>query len=228
MTAVGQINDFKDGRWYMRPVTDQRLESVTMIGGATNNKPWIPDWVGNITAKWTATHLPLIVSTVQEAGPEAAEDLIKGASKRIRNRARDLGSDVHHLIEALVLESPLPILEGLDEDQQAEVDNVAMGFVNFVQDYDPKILMAEATVADPILGVAGTLDLICEVFGFGRMLIDAKSGKNLDAFMAAQLVAYKDMTEVWLPTGVIKPMPKVDACAVLHLRPESSTAATNC
>ena len=223
MTAVGQRDEFLDGRWYEHPVTGARLESVTKACGATNAKDWLADWSLGIGATWMVAHAQLIATTIAEAGPDAAVDLIKGSARRKRERARKLGSDVHHVIEALLLDAPLPEFEELDDEQKAEIDNVAIGFLNFLQDHDVRdadIEMSETTVADPVLGVAGTLDLLIRLRSFGLTLIDAKSGSHLDKEMGAQLAQYRAMTEVWLPTGIVRRMPKVDTCAILHLRPE--------
>ena len=109
MTAVGQRDEFLDGRWYEHPVTGARLESVTTVIGATSSKPWLTDWSAKLAAIWTVDKLNLVVQTVNTpgAGKGAAIDLIKGAAERKRKAARELGSHVHHIIEALLLKASL-------------------------------------------------------------------------------------------------------------------------
>lgn len=54
-----------------------------------------------------------------------------------------------------------------------------------------------------------------------RLLVDAKTGQNLEATMAAQMAAYRRAPEVLVDNmGTLVPMPAVDGTAILHLRPE--------
>ncbi|MCW2870253.1 MAG: hypothetical protein JWL99_1573, partial [Streptomyces oryziradicis] len=128
----------------------------------------------------------------------------------------------------------------IDADYDGEpldrvVDWMVHGFVNFVAAFDPIFEAAEMTVYNPVLGVAGTLDMIIVLRGValtpdGRLIpapdnllvlcVDIKTGRNLDITVREQLAAYRRMLEALLPMGDLVPMPRTDAGAVLHLRPE--------
>lgn len=220
MAAVGQVND-RDSRWYVDPEDPTRIfESVTTVIGATESKSWLADWGGKTAAEWAADHHDLIGTTLEEADRDAAVDLIKGASRRIRDAARERGTIVHDVTEALVLGSPLPGWDHLPPDEQIVVEELVDGYLNFVSDLDVRFVLAEATVANVTHSYAGTLDAIATLRCLDRtLLIDTKTGQ-LNPRMAAQLAAYESADEVWLPFGRKAPMPRLDGAAVLHLSPD--------
>lgn len=205
-------------RWYCDPDTDQLLASVTTVLSATSSKPWLTPWAAKLAATFAVEQHDLVSQTLAAAGPAAAIDLIKGAAARKRDEASSRGTWLHDVVEALVLDAPLP-------DFPDDVVPFADAFVDWCCDWEPEFIAAECTVADPLLGWAGTLDLILRFPRWpflGTWLIDAKSGANLDHNMPVQLATYKRATEVWLPLGRKAPMPQVDRCAVLHVRPEGA------
>jgi hypothetical protein len=144
---------------------------------------------------------------------------------------------------------PLPLLpdhlENALYDGEPLADIAAFmveGFINFIGAFgSPKILAAEMQVYHEPLGLAGTLDLIIELDGYaisfgtgpdgadeivacpGNVLticIDVKTGRDPDATWKEQLAAYRRMLECLVGLGELRPMPKTDCGAVLHLRPE--------
>jgi hypothetical protein len=136
----------------------------------------------------------------------------------------------------------LPVLDenladaDYDDDPLEDVVNWMIdGFTNFVADFGPEFEAAEMTVYNVELGVAGTLDMIIVLRGLaispsGRFIpkpgnilvlcVDVKTGKHLSVTWREQVATYRRMLEALLPMGDIVPMPKTDAAAVLHLRPE--------
>lgn len=128
----------------------------------------------------------------------------------------------------------------IDADYDGEpldrvVDWMVRGFTNFVAAFDPVFEAAEMTVYNQALGVAGTLDMVIVLRGValaadgslvpapGNVLVlcvDIKTGRNLDITVREQLAAYRRMLEALMPMGDLVPMPRTDAGAVLHLRPE--------
>jgi hypothetical protein len=113
-------------------------------------------------------------------------------------------------------------------------DIMLTGFLNWVADFKPQFLAAEMTVFNYPLGVAGTLDAITFLPGLaigraGRFIpgggvtpcVDVKTGKHLDVTVPEQISAYRHAPEAD-PGGFgdLVPMPRTDAGAVLHLRPE--------
>jgi hypothetical protein len=235
MTVIGRY-DSKDGRWYVDPLdTDLAYESVTTILAAATGKPWLAAWSAKLAAAFAVDNLDLIRATLDsEAGRDGAIDLIKGAARRAREIKADVGTYVHDVIEALILDGTLPdipeTLAGRTVEyggdlltiDQPWLDTILDGFLAFAEDMDPEWEMAEATVVNREHGHAGTLDFIGRLRTLRvrtRVMGDAKTGAHLDPTMNAQLAAYRHSPEVWLDSlGNTARLPQVDRCVVLHLR----------
>lgn len=214
MTAVGQTKDRDGSRYYVDPLDSSRVfDSVTTIIGAATGKPWLIDWSARLAAEYAVDHLDLVQNVIAQDGPDGAVDLIKGAAERRRTEARDRGTEVHDIVEFIVLGAPIPTVPD-------QLRPYLEGLTNFITDHHVDFEMAEATVANSEHMYAGTLDLIAVLGRLGRrLIIDTKTG-NLDAGMCPQVAAYSRCDEVWLPFGQRAPMPEHDGAAVLHLRPE--------
>jgi hypothetical protein len=247
-----------DSGHYQYPPTGGHLDSVTYVISGTNAKPWLAGWAGGVSVGWAADNMTLLAQTLKTGGRDAAISLGKGEAERIRQVKADAGTHVHDVQERLILwaASPgrsgadiaLPVLpEHLEEawyDGELLTDVVDImvdGFLNFVSQFNPKIIAAEMTVYNVSLGVAGTLDAILVLTGYaisfrtgprgedeivaspGSVLticVDTKTGRTPEGTWKEQLAAYRRMTECLLPMGELHPMPQTDCAAVLHLRPE--------
>lgn len=250
MSSPAAADTKADGsRTYLYPPTGEAFPSVTTVLGATDAKPWLPGWSAGIAAEYAVDHLAALARLKRTEGRAEAVKLAKKQSELIRDRKRDTGGYVHDMVEALVLwqASPegrggdlsLPLLpdhlQGADYDGEP-VEDVAEwmveGYLNWVSDYDPEFLAAEMTVYNELLGVAGTLDEIARLRGFGigrsgrfvpgpglDCCVDVKTGKYLDATVPEQITLYRRMRWARMPMGDLVPMPPTHCGAVLHLRP---------
>lgn len=231
MTVIGRAENLDGNHTYVHPVSGEIFPSVTSIISATNSKPFLVAWAAKLAAEWAADNHTLIGSLIEAEGREAAVDVIKGAAKRKRELKADTGSYVHTVVEALILDLPIPSipdeLVGKDFDgeplTQELVDAIVDGFMAFCEHFSVGFEMAEVTVCNRRRRYAGTLDLgvviDLGVLGKLRLVIDVKTGVRLDATMVVQQAAYSDPdNEVWLPNGQIEPLPAFDGAAVLHLR----------
>ena len=115
-------------------------------------------------------------------------------------------------------------------------DFMIEGFLSFVAHFNPRFEATEMAVYNQPLGIAGTLDMIIVLTGYAihpdgsrliacpgstvSVCVDTKTGRNQEGTWKEQLAAYRRMTECLLPMGDLQPMPRTDAGAVLHLRPE--------
>lgn len=244
--------DDRDGRHYRHPRTGDRLPSVTNVLDSTAAKPHLVPWSAKIAAGYAVDHPYRLIRLKREQGRDAAVAEAGRQAELIRNLKRELGSYVHAVVEALVLwaaspdgtgaEIGLPLLpEHLagtyyDEDPVESVaDWMVTGFVNWVSDFQPGFFAAEMAVFNLTLGVAGTLDLIVDLYGVAigpagrlipapgnvlRLCVDVKTGRYLDVTMPEQISSYRRMEEALLPMGELIAMPATHASAVLHLRPE--------
>lgn len=230
MSVIGRVDD-GDSRWYIDPLTGAQLASVTYILGATHSKPWLTPWSAKIAAETAVDHLDLLRELVKAEGPGPAVAWLKDAAKRRRELKADIGTYCHDVVEALILDTPIPTppqhLLAPDgspieiDGESVDLDQIVDGFMAFVEDYDPEFLMAEATVANPEHGYAGTLDFVARLRRLNNTVagVDTKTGAVLDPWMNPQLAGYRRATEVWLnDLGDRAPMPAWDYAAILHLR----------
>lgn len=131
--------------------------------------------------------------------------------RQTRDKAATRGTAVHtHALNALASGEPVPAFEQMTGEERG----YAEGITAFWLDHDPKVIAAEAVVADLDLGVAGRFDLLAEING--RLLVlDAKTSKYLSAKFVAQIAGYQLLLE---RSGYDKP----EAGAVLQVREDGS------
>jgi hypothetical protein len=97
-----------------------------------------------------------------------------------------MGSYVHEVIEALILGGEIPdipehLADAEIDGERIDLGAIVDGFLAFRAEHKPVFEIAEATVANPIHGYAGTLDIIAYLPAMKRrLLIDAKTGATLD------------------------------------------------
>jgi hypothetical protein len=232
---IGRI-ERDDSRYYIDPADPSLVyDSVTTILSATNSKSWLQNWAAKLAAEFAVDHHHLVGITKNEASREAAIDLIKGEARRKRELKADIGTHQHDILEALILDAPIPScpehLVDLEIDgESVDQDAIADGLLNFISDFGPTFEMAEATVANRQYMYAGTLDLVAwfptiripdNLAKGARLCLDLKTGANVDATARPQVVGYKRSDHVWVDEmGNKAPMPTVDLCGVVHLRRE--------
>lgn len=155
---------------------------------------------------------------------------LKGAADRHRDAAADRGTAVHAEAEQLVLtharEASRTFLDHATIEPWPEALRPwQAGFVQWVDDYHPEFLAAEATVFNRTQAYAGTLDCIVRItMPDGRVLVvivDFKTGNAIYPEVALQLAPYARAEFIGSPDGVTEiPMIHVEAGAVLHLTPK--------
>lgn len=197
----------------------ERFISVTNALSTGIPKAAITRWIQYGTSRFAVQNLKLVADTAK-VDEKAAIDMIAQAPYRESEKAMALGSLIHDICEAMVLGTALPVYDPKHE-----------GFVNafkaFVYDFEVEFEMTEATVYNRSCRYAGTLDFIATIPGYGRVLGDYKTtkpnfktGHGIYPETALQLSAYRFSEFVGLPDGSEAPMPEVDVCLGVNLRPE--------
>jgi hypothetical protein len=220
---------------YLYPPTGEHLTRVTTVLDATHGKQrYLVPWSARLAAECAVDNLDTLEAVLsgralavrsREWGRKAAVDLAKGRAEEVRDIKRDVGSHVHHMVEALVLWQASPGGRGSDlvlpelpahlagqdyDDDPVEIvaEWMIEGFLNWVADYQPQFLAAEMTVFNQPLGVAGTLDKIVWLPGLaigkaGRFIPgggvticgDVKTGRNPEVTWQEQIAAYRHSPE---------------------------------
>jgi len=235
--------------WYRDPDTGDKLRSVTTILEQGVPKPQLVFWAGNLTAQSAIDNLPHLIASSRDPVRRAeAYEWLRRAHTRKKDERADIGSAVHKIVEALLLEQALPN-ELLDDDAMAPF---LEHFLAFVRNFEVTFEASEMVVANPDEGYAGTLDFLMRsphLFGGVLLMGDTKTGgemctgdglcvrirpyefkecpgdlhtiKGVYAEAGLQMSAYAHASVCWLRNGQKVPMPAVhDVGVVLHLRPE--------
>lgn len=188
----------------------ERFWSVTTILSGGVPKPALLPWgikmvaEGAVEAAQSGALLPMV-----EQDADAAVQFLKGLPYAKRDRAANLGTEIHEAIEILTQgmpwpDWPLPIRPHMDR------------FREFVDAYRPEWIASEASVYSRSQAYAGTLDAIVRI-GDRILLLDVKTGKAIYPEVALQLAAYRHAEFIGTPDGEEQPMPAVDGCVALHL-----------
>lgn len=186
---------------------EQSFYSVTTILGALA-KPALPNWAAKTSAEYVSEHWKEIMHLCLDGRQDEVVALVKGAPWRQRDKAANLGTDVHHAIDLFLSDGA--VLE--DYPHMAP-------FHAWLEKAGLKILEHEVTVFSENYNYAGTLDLLCEN-DQGIGLIDFKTGKGIYPEYALQVAAYARADFIGRRDGSTSKMPHVDWCACLHLRPD--------
>lgn len=194
----------------------ETFDSVTTIIDRGVPKPELINWAARKAARHAVENLAELSTLVAAGDRGAAIAQIADAHIVERDTAATKGTEIHSHVEATVLGQPIPT-------PSLSIARSLGSFQKFCDELQPKFLMSEATVYSRQHCYAGTLDLIAEiVLPDGSVhLVDVKSGKNVYGSVALQLAAYRYAEFIAMPDGTEVPMPAVDACYVLHLRPRS-------
>ncbi|WP_289009538.1 hypothetical protein [uncultured Thermomonospora sp.] len=225
--------------YYLCPVTGRYLKSVTTIIGQGSPKEAVTHWAGNIVAQTAMDNLPrLVQASMDPVKAKEAYDWLRHAHTRKKDERAAIGSAVHQLIEAKVLDKPVP--EEILADP--ELAPYATNFEAFVRDWRVEFEASEMVVANYTEGYAGTLDymlrseLIAEAIGAPAdavLLGDTKTGgalgertygggiKGVYPEAGVQMAAYRRAEYGWLRDGTRVELPRAyEIGVVLHLRPE--------
>lgn len=265
MTQPRHARESDNGRYYYIPGIEDPLVSVTNAISVGLSKYGLPIWYANSAteAAWEALPQMLLAFRRPECGitprmvladPElkpcdecvpCLTRHIKGAAERKRDSASFLGSRVHDLADAHVTGRQLAAQEG-DEEAGLFVAQHLRFLEDFGIQLERDVVAAEATVAHPALGYAGTGDLwvrlpfdgflwkdgkvtakkVDDPKDWGTFLIDLKTSRTRAATQSYpenvfQLAALRNAAKMVLPDDTMVPNIRVHGTATLQLRAKS-------
>lgn len=217
----------KDRRFYERQVEElneaqewtskiERAWSVTtLLQGEP--KPALPYWSVKEGANFAVDNIAEIAS-LAKTDRDAAVDLIKRAPWRKRDKAADIGSTLHHVIEARTL--------GSDPSVPEDVESYIRQFDDWCSVYQPEWEALEVVIWHPDESYAGRLDAIAKLGRLDgkRYLLDWKSGSGTYPSHALQANLYARAPIIFDDrTGIEAPMPEIDGAAIVRIGPEGWT-----
>lgn len=197
----------------------EKFWSATTILSALP-KPALVYWSANEVANFALDNLDQLAALCAKDERDAAYDMLKRAPWRKRDKAAELGTNVHAAIEAYLLGKPMPAWPLPIRPRMEALQR-------FLDQYEPEIEMAEASVYSRRGRYAGTLDSVMRLTlplqeQQRRFVLDVKSGKGVYHEVALQLTLYAHAEFVGLPDGTEHPMPKIDGGLVLHLQDDGT------
>jgi hypothetical protein len=112
------------------------------------------------------------------------------SSEYIVKKAGEEGTQVHEMIEDYLNGKELNFLNSLGNPQyNPDVWQMFLRFVDFWEEYNPKLIETEVHLFSDELKVAGTCDMVCEIDG-ELWIIDFKTSNHLQTTYDLQAAVY--------------------------------------
>jgi hypothetical protein len=207
VTAPALAQEQPDGsRKYVHPITDEKVPSVTTILREAIAKPRLMGWATGVAARYS-------VETWDWLGqqpPSERIEMIRYAHDRERQKASDLGTEVHSVIDDWCAGRP-------HENTKATAPYLN-NFISFMFAKKPHFIENEVTVWSRKHRYAGTFDWLAEIDG-KVWLGDTKTGKRVYDEVGLQLAALGNADFILREDGTEEPIPEWTRMAALHVRP---------
>lgn len=204
-------------RLYIDPAdAEKKVPGVTSVLNMLP-KGFLTFWAAKITAETAVDSLDILATLVQR-DRAGAIDYLKNAHRRFTSQAATLGSDVHDLFEKMARGERVN-----PRHIHSDLVPFAAHFAAWLDEVQPQFLHLEETVWSDTYGYAGSFDAIAVIDG-ETVIIDWKTTRSgVHEEVALQLKAYAAADRIILAaTGESVPLPRIDAAAVLHVRPEGA------
>ena len=206
----GRTARINRGRGHSYLLDGQPVIGVTTAISKGAPKPTLPGWAAREVAGFALDNL----NTITTLDRDASFDLLTGAPWRERDKAARRGTEVHTLAERLG--------NGEEVEVPDELAGHVDAYLEWLERWNPAVNLAEAVVINRRWRYMGTLDLVANIDGLGKCLIDLKTTRSgVFPETAFQLAAYRH-AETWLHGGVERPMPQVDWTGVLWVRADGA------
>ncbi|KKM89419.1 hypothetical protein LCGC14_1248860 [marine sediment metagenome] len=180
--------------------------------------PYIAPWYAKVVAEHVDKYWDIegdIRASCREAGaPEAFVKSLKALPVETRDAAGEFGTQVHDICESIMLRDPSG--GTLTGDDMKIIQRVRQ-FIDFEKVMKPEYIAVEGIVFNREYGYAGAFDILCDLPGHGRVIIDIKTGKGVYGSAAIQQTAYRHGEFIAVGTDEV-PMIETDGAMVLHLQ----------
>ena len=197
------------GKGHSYYLNGEKIPGVTAILGDGLAKPALISWAAKTVAGYAVDNW----KTLGELKLSERLKTLENAHYADRDAAGKRGTEVHKLAEALNAGKKVAVPD--------ELAGHVESYVKFLDEHDPQVVLTESSVVylKPLNEYAGTLDLVADFPALGqRLLCDVKTARSgVFPDNALQIAAYRYATS-YLDGTVLKPMPEVDGCAVIHVR----------
>ena len=208
MTGTGLVYYEKSHRYKL---DGEWAPGVTTLLSGGFPKPELPYWAARTVAEYVADH-PEDIEALRAIGRGSMVQALKEVPWDRRDVAAQRGTEIHRYAERL------------GRGEQVDVPEELMPYVEacvaFLDTWRPEPLIVERPVGHRAHWWAGRPDLIAKIPDRRTMLYDYKTGSGIYESFAYQLVAYSRAEFYVDDDGVEQPLPSIDLCAAVHLRPD--------
>lgn len=178
------------------------------------DKPAIVPWAQGMVAEAAIANRSQLEEWVKVGGVEGAVQLLRRAAETKRDAAANRGVTIHALAASIVQGQPVTIPE--------DIASTVMGYVKWIERFQPEFLAVEEMVFSYAHNYGGTLDVIAKI-ATEVWLLDLKSSKGIYPDSACQLSGYGE-AEFIGRTGDPRQyvLPHIDQYGIVHVTPEGS------
>jgi hypothetical protein len=173
--------------------------------------PYIAPWYAKVVAEFVDNNWEWLQADRATHAESGFVKMLKGLPVEVRDEAGEFGTEVHDICEYLMLGGPKEITWDKKINQRVNQ------FLNFQKTMKPNYLAVEGIVFNREYGYAGAFDILADVPGHGRVIIDIKTGKGVYGSAAIQQTGYRHGEFIAVGTDEV-PMIETDGAMVLHLQ----------
>lgn len=168
-------------------------------------------WAARRVAEFAVDNYDLFGQMLDAAGRGPTVKFLTDIPPQERDDAANRGTEIHALAEKYAYGDEVQVPD--------ELLPYVRGFAQYIEDFNPTTLHTELVIASRTYGYAGTLDSIEDIPGYGRCLVDWKTGGGIYGEYVLQCAAYR-YAEVFLDNdGNEQEMLPMDRVFILHIQP---------
>jgi len=173
--------------------------------------PYIAPWYAKVVAEHVDDHWDVVGGVRETQGKDAFVKMLKALPVSVRDAAGDFGTQVHDICENLMLGGTWV------GDMNSEIGRRVKQFLAWEKEMKPTYVAVEGIVFNREHGYAGAFDILADVPGHGRVIIDIKTGRGVYGSAAIQQTAYRHGEFIAVGTDEV-PMIETDGAMILHLQ----------
>lgn len=168
-----------------------KLDGETVTGVTTLIKkgfpaPGLVGWSGKVIAAFIADADDASLTALRALDRDSIIAALQAQPIVQRNAAAERGRQVHKLAERLARGEELEYGTDIPEELEGHVESC----LAFLDQWQPTPVLTEAVVGNSWIPYGGTLDLVADIPGVGRALLDYKTG-GVWPDVVLQLAAYR-------------------------------------
>lgn len=171
-------------------------------------KEWLVRWAAKSVAEYVVENLGEIQRMTSRSGAGFAAHFLTELPTQKRDTAAVRGTAVHKFAERIIRGEEVEVPDHLVPYVQA--------YLHFLEDFAPVTVHEELMVGSREHMVAGRLDSIQEIPGYGLCQVDYKTSSGVYGEHALQVAGYRHM-EFCVVDGEERPNPLVEHTFVLHI-----------